>query len=327
MRKSFLDLGLCLSCPLEYTNDMGMNVNLAAMRLFCDVVRCRNFSQAATKNGVSQSAVSQAIQHLETAIGARLIDRAKRPFVLTNEGEAYYGGVCEILHRYEAIEADIRSLKEDMSGTVRVAAIYSVGLYEMHACMQDFMARYPKARVRLHYLLPDRIYDAVSEDDVDLGIVSYPVGTRELSAIPLIAEPMVLVCQPGHHLARRERVRFNELHGENFIGFERTLTISRELDRHMRERHIVVRKVMEFDNVETIKQAVEIGAGVSILPLVTVRKEVAAETMAAVPFADEKLERPIGVIHRTRKAFAPVVKRFIESLQTVLAHANTPDAH
>jgi DNA-binding transcriptional LysR family regulator len=291
-------------------------MNIAAMRLFCDVVRCRSFSQAAALNNISQSASSQAVAQVERELGLQLVDRSKRPFILTAEGEVYYNGFCDILSRYDAIEAEIRSLREDIAGLVRVAAIYSVGLHEMRACMQRFMGQYPKARVRLQYLLPNRVYEAVMNGEVDLGLVSYPTASRELTVIPLRSELMVLVCHPQHHLADKPAVSLRDLQGENFIAFDKELAICKELDRHLREHQVTVRKVMEFDNIETIKEAIEIGAGLSILPQPTVRREVAAKTLAAVPIHDDKLERPIGIIHRQRRSFTPVIRRFIEVLES-----------
>lgn len=300
-------------------------MNIAAMRLFCDVVRCRSFSQAATLNNISQSASSQAVAQVEREVGLQLVDRSKRPFILTAEGEVYYNGFCDILARYDAMQADVRCLREEIAGLVRVAAIYSVGLHEMRACMQDFMGRYAKARVRLQYLLPHRVYEAVLNGEVDLGLVSYPVASRDLAVIPLRSETMVLVCSPQHHLADRKEARLADLQGENYIAFDRDLAICKELDRHLREHQVTVRKVMEFDNIETIKEAVEIGAGVSILPQVTVRREVAAGTLAAVPIADDRLERPIGIIHRQRKSFTPVIRKFIEVLESTSGRSSAPE--
>jgi DNA-binding transcriptional LysR family regulator len=290
-------------------------MNLAALQLFCDVVRCRSFSQAATMNNISQSAASQAVMQLEKELGVQLVDRTKRPFILTPEGEIYYNGFSDMLSRYEATQADIRSLREEVAGMVRVAAIYSIGLHEMRTCMQDFMSRYPKARVKLQYLLPARVVESVLNGEVDLGVMSYPTATRDIAVIPLRSEQMVLVCHPQHHLADRKEVSIKDLQGENFIAFDRELAICKELDRHLREHQVTVRRVMEFDNIETIKQAIEIGAGISVLPAPTIRREVAAHLLAAVPITDDQLERPIGIIHRQRKTLTPIIRKFIDVLE------------
>lgn len=302
-------------------------MSLSNFKLFCDVVRSHSFSKGAAINGITQSAASQAINHLEQEMGAQLIDRRKRPFILTTEGEICYEGLCDILTRYETIAASIKSLRQNISGSLRVAAIYSVGLHEMSATMQTFMTRYPRAKVKLQYLLPQKVYQEVLHEGVDLGIVSYPIKTAEIDIIPLRVEKMVLVCHPEHHLAHKNPINIKQLHGENFIAFDRELPIHRELERYFHDSGITVRKVMEFDNIETIKQAIEIGAGLSILPEPTVRSEVARGTLAAVRIQGCNVERPIGIIHRQRKVFTPAMTRFIEMLRASSTSQNASGAN
>ncbi len=290
-------------------------MNLASLKLFCDVVRCRSFTRGAAINGISQSAVSQAISHLENEIGAQLLDRRKRPFLLTAEGQICYEDFCEILSRIERMKASVRAVHQVVSGVVRVAAIYSVGLHDMSAAMRSFMGRHPNAKVQLEYLLPPKVYEAVLQETADLGIVSYPKETREIRVIPLRSEKMVLVCHPDHHLASKNAIHLEQLQSEDFVVFERGLPICKELDRVFREQNISVRKVMEFDNIETIKQALEIGAGLSILPERTVQRELANRTLAAVRLLGCDLQRPLGIIHLDRKAFPPALERFIEILR------------
>jgi len=290
-------------------------MNLETLRIYCSVVRSQSFSRGAASNNVSQSAASQAVHQLERHFGVQLIDRTKRPFVLTPEGETCYEGLRDLLQQFDSVQARVLSLRQEIAGTVRVAAIYSIGLHDMSRRMQEFMSRYPKARVRLEYLGPTRVYEAVLDEEADLGIVSYPQAGRGLTVIPLRSEEMVLVCHPDHHLARLRRVTISQLRGENFVGFEKSLPIRKELDRYLRDNEVVVRMVMEFDNIETIKQAVEIGAGVSILPQPTIQKELKIGTLAAVPLAIQKLRRPIGIVHRQRKAFTPTISKFIELLR------------
>jgi DNA-binding transcriptional LysR family regulator len=290
-------------------------MNIDMLRVFCDVVRCQSFSRGAAANNISQSAASQTIHQLERHFGVQLIDRSKRPFLLTPEGDACYQGFHEILGRFDSLDAHVRSMRKEISGTVRVAAIYSVGLHDMSRCMQRFMSQYPDASVRLEFLHPRRVAEAVLDEEVDLGVISYPVETRGLSIIPLRSENMVLVCHPDHRLATMERVTIGQLRGEDYVAFDPDLMIRKELDRYLRQNEVVVHIVMEFDNIETIKQAIEIGAGVSILPEPTVRKEVLAGTLAVVPLAIHELRRPIGILHRQRKMFTPTILKFIELLQ------------
>jgi len=290
-------------------------MNIETLRVFCDVVQHQSFSRGAKMNEVSQSAATQCVHRVEQHFGIQLVDRTKRPFVLTPEGQATYEGFREVLELYDSVEAKVRSLRMEISGLVRVASIYSVGLHDMSRCMQEFMRRFPKAKVRLEYLRPNKVYDAVVNAEVDLGITSYPTPSPDLNVIPLRTEQMVVVCPPGHPLATRKTVTAEHLHGLDFVAFDRDLSIRKEIDRHLRQRSLSIRVVMEFDNIETIKQAVQIGAGISILPEPTVREEVHHGTLVSIRLVSPELRRPIGIIHRQRKVFTPTAAKFVELLQ------------
>ncbi len=290
-------------------------MNLETLKLYRDVVRLRSFSRAAAANGVTQSAASQSIQQLEAELDVLLLDRSRRPLQPTEEGRDFYEACRTLLQGFEKARADLAASRHRVEGTVRVAAIYSVGLHDMSRHMQPFMSAYPQARVLLECLHPHKVVDAVLNDEADLGILSYPAATRALAVIPLRAEPMVLVTHPSHRLARRRKVDPVDLHGERFIAFDHALAIRKAIDRALKQHNVKVEVAMEFDNVETIKQAIGIAAGVSILPRATVLKEIGIKTLAAVPLAIPGLVRPIGIIHRRGRRLTPTVARFVELLR------------
>lgn len=290
-------------------------MNIDMLKVFCSVVEQQSFSLGAALHHISQSAATQAVQRLEEHFGTQLLDRRRRPPVLTPAGAICYDEFRKIVGLYDAVADRIRVLGDEIQGHFRVAAIYSVGLYGLGYCMQQFMVSYPKARVQLEYLRPADVYEAVQSGRVDLGIVSYPSALRGLNVIPLQSEEMVLTCHAGHPLAGRKSVTLAAINGEKFVGFDRELPIRKEIDRQLRQQGIGVEVVLEFDNIETIKQAVEIGAGVSILPEPTVCKEARIGTLSAIRLRGASLQRPIGIIHRDRLMFSPTVTRFVELLQ------------
>ncbi len=290
-------------------------MHLDTLKLYCDVVRLRSFSRGAAANGVSQSAASQSIQQLEGELDVVLVDRSRRPLQPTAQGRRFYDACRTLLQGFAQARADLAASRERVEGTVRVAAIYSVGLHDMSRHMQPFMSRYPQARVLLECLHPHKVEQAVLNDEADLGILSYPAATRAIAVIPLRSEPMILVTHPSHRLARRRGVGLTDLGGENFIAFDHELAIRKTIDRALKQQNVKVNVVMEFDNVETIKQAIGIAAGVSILPRPTVLKEIGVRSLAAVPLFPPGLVRPIGIIHRRSQRFTPAVARFVELLQ------------
>jgi DNA-binding transcriptional LysR family regulator len=303
-------------------------MNLKSLKIFCDIVSRRSFSRAAEDNGISQSGASQVVSQLENRLGVQLIERSKRPLAPSKEGQVFFDGCRKLIARYEALEDEVRTLHEEVAGRVRVAAIYSVGLHHMSRYVQEFMSRHPKANVRLEYLHPDRVLEAVESGQADLGLVSYPRSTRLIEAEPWREEPIVLVCAPSHPFARREQVAIDELDGQSLVGFDPDLVIRHEIDRVLASRHAEPHVVMEFDNIETIKRAVEIDAGVALLPEPTVLRELAAGTLCAVPLdcagmPSGAIVRPLGIIRARGKPLAPTIERFIELLRQ---HASSPDA-
>ena len=304
-------------------------MQLKALKVFCDVVQQRSFSRAADENSISQSGASQLVQQLEDHLGVRLIDRSKRPFVLTPEGDLFYSQCRDIVARYFALEDKVRTMHQEVIGRVRVAAIYSVGLHLMADYISSFMSAFPKANVRLEYLHPHRVYESVEDDVADIGLVSYPKSSRTIDAIAWREEKMVLACAPQHPLAHRPKIAINELHGHQMVAFDSDLTIRREIDRVLNQHHAEVIVQMEFDNVETIKRAVEINTGVSLLPEPTIRREVDAGTLVSVPLDTEELVRPLGIIVRRGKELSVTAQRLIEHLQRAgrTGTAETPSSN
>ena len=289
-------------------------MNLDTLDLYCTIVLRQSFSRAAVENGVTQAAASQAIQRLEEALGARLLDRSKRPFTVTPEGKKFYRACRELLDRFQKVREEILADKRKVTGTVRVAAIYSVGLHDMGGDMQRFRSLYPDARVRLECLHPDTVVQSVQGDFADLGILSYPPSDRALNVIPLRDETMLLVCSPSHRFARGKTARIEDFEREPFVAFDRDLPIRKAIDKVLRQRGVRADIVMEFDNVESIKKAVFNGVGVGILPGTTVENEVAMNTLRAIPL-NVRLKRPIALIHRRHKALSGAVTKFITMLQ------------
>ncbi|MGE5191682.1 MAG: LysR substrate-binding domain-containing protein [Deltaproteobacteria bacterium] len=290
-------------------------MHLRFVEIFCEVALRRSFSKGAAAQNVSQSSASQAVSLLEKRLGTQLIDRSKRPLELTPAGEVYFEGCRDLLERFRAIEDRVQAIQDRVAGPVRVAAIYSVGLMQMEQYVQRFEELYPDARLRLEYLHPDRVYQQLMDDEADLGLVSYPRHGGEFESLDWQEQPMVLVVPPGHRLAGRRSVAIAELHGEDYVGFTKELTIRREIDRQLKRAKVAVQVVHEFDNIETIKRAIEIGSGVALLPKPTVWPEISAGRLAAVEVSDVELVRPLGIVHKRNKQLTTAVQKFVELLQ------------
>jgi DNA-binding transcriptional LysR family regulator len=284
-----------------------------ALKVFCDIARFRSFSQAAAANDLTQPAASQIVNQLEKRLGVQLVDRSTRPLQLTPEGQTYYEGCRTLVERYLEIENSIRRKEPEITTTVQVAAIYSVGLRDMNQYTERFNENAAE-RVQIEYTHPDRVYEKVQAGAADVGLISFPKKSRDLTVIPWREEEMVITCAPGHHLAHNGPVKLKQLANEPFVGFERGLTIRRQIDRFLKDHGVALDVAMEFDNIENIKHAVEV-SGVTLLPLPTVQREIAAGNLAALRLADARMVRPLAIIHRRHPKPTPAAQRFIDLLR------------
>src|SRR6185436_18879856 len=134
-------------------------------------------------------------------------------------------------------------------------------------------------KMQMEYLHPDEVYERVRDDLVDFGLVSYPSRSRELTVVNWREEEMVVVCAPKHPLARFKRISPARLNGEKHVALDKRLVIRREVDRFLRESGVRADVAYEFDSIENVKKAVEVGAGFALLPEPTIRQEVKAGTL------------------------------------------------
>ena len=234
---------------------------------------------------------------------------------LTSAGEIYYEAARDIVRRHEEMEAHLEIHKNVLSGSVHVASIYSIGLYEMTQYRERFLQMHPETKIHLEFMRPDKIYEALLDDRVDFGLVSYPTPSKALSVIDWRTEQMVLVCHPEHELAKRKMIIPSDLARRDFISFDQGLSIRKALDRFFREHGISRIVQLEFDNIQMIKEALSINQGVSILPERTVRQEVLEQRLVAIPIQAAGLVRPVGILLNRKRKLSRTAREFLDFLR------------
>jgi len=290
-------------------------MQIESLKVFCDLAETESFTKAAQINGVTQSAVSQQISSLERQFKSLLIERSKKKFRLTREGQTLYDYSKQIIQTYESLHSKLQELKDIISGTIRVATIYSIGLHDLPPYIKKFMKLYPPVNVHVEYRRANQVYEDVFSNVVDMGLVAYPAKDAKLEIVPLRKDPLVLICHPQHPFARQKSIKFKSLAGQKIIGFEPDIPTRKALDKILKEHGVDPRHAMEFDNIETVKRAVEIDAGIAIVPEGTVIQEVAKQTLAAVQLEDGSYYRPIAAIYKKNKVLSPAMKQFIALLK------------
>lgn len=290
-------------------------VHLESLKTFCDVVETGSFSRAAQLNHITQSAVSQQIRALEERYGQKLLSRSARQVSATHAGERLFRGSKEVLTRFDEVEREIREQSQDVSGVAQVSAIYSVGLHELQHLQRALLKAHPKMNLRLNYRRSDAVYDDVIMGHADLGLVAYPQARAGLDILPYRNDRLEAVLPPGHALTKKKQVTFAALAEQPFVAFDREAPTRRAIDKLFRDHDCTFEPMMEMDNVETMKRAIELGLGVTVLPTPTVRHEVAQGTVVTRPFAEGTFNRPIGILIRKGKYLSRAGQAVLDALK------------
>jgi len=284
-------------------------------KIFADLVETKSFSKAAKLNNITQSAVSQQARAMERHFKALLVDRSQKQFQLTREGQRVYQSAKDVLHAYETLLSELQEMKKVVSGTIRISTIYSIGLHELPSYIKRFLHDFPSVNVRIEYRRSNLVYEDVLHNCVDFGLVAFPAKVRQVEAIPFRNDHLVVICNPHHALAKKGEVSVSELAGQKFIGFDPDIPTRKAVDQIFRDNKLEIEPVMEFDNVETVKRAVEIDAGVAIVPQTTVVQEIADRTLASVEIEEGQLVRPLAAIYKKSRVLSPAMKLFLAVLK------------
>jgi DNA-binding transcriptional LysR family regulator len=285
-------------------------LHFRTLELFCTIAEQRSFSKAAAAHDLTQSAVSQAMQHLEESVGVQLIDRSKRPLVLTAAGKTYLSGLRGVLRSYERLEQEVRSTSKQLSGQVTIGTIVSVGLSYMPEATDAFVRLHPEVNVKTEFGSNDRVFQMTTEGEVDFGLVSFPRSTKQLQFVLWQQEPMRLVCSADHPLAIQHEVSLTQLMRIDMIGFDRELQLRQEIDQCLSRAGIDINFRMEFDNADSMIRAIQANRGIGIVPEAAVRRETANGSLRVVACRELRMTRPLGIIFRRSGRLSRVASEF-----------------
>jgi DNA-binding transcriptional LysR family regulator len=289
-------------------------MHIENFKVFCDLVENKSFSRAAKLNSITQSAVSQQLRSVEEQLNSVVVDRSQKQFRLTAEGEILYDAAKDIVHRYEQLGSDILASKNIVSGRLHISTIYSVGLHELDPYIKKFLKEFPAVNIRLEYRSSGAVYEDVAQGISDVGLVAFPQKSRHIEVIDFIEDRLVAICAPGHPLAKEKTIQLKDLAEYKFIGFNHDAPTRKAIDNAFRDTKVEIETAVEFDNIETMKRAVEIDTGVALVPSATIQQEAKLGTLVSLEIKGKPLVRPLGILYRKGRILTPAMKHFIETL-------------
>ena len=290
-----------------------MDLRLAQLRTFREVVRRGSFSRAAETLRLSQPAVSLQIRQLEEAFGASLIERVGKRASATSAGEIVLAHVDRVFNELEAARAALSRGVDSVAGPVRLGTGATASIYLLPPLLRRLRQRHPALELSVSTGNTREIVQAVIDNALDLAIVTLPVARRELTVTPFFRDPLVVIAPPDARWRGRRTIDPATTAREPLILFERGGAIRGVMDGWFAKARAAPRVTMELGNAEASKKLVGAGLGLSIISAIAVRKEVASgELLALAP--QPKLARMLGLVRRRDKPSTPALEAVLGAL-------------
>jgi DNA-binding transcriptional LysR family regulator len=290
-------------------------MQIETFQVYCDLIETASFSKSAKLNGITQSAVSQQIRALEGKFDIVLIERGKKNFSMTPEGKVFLDAARQIMELYEGIGDRFSELQNKVAGSLRVATVFSLGLHELPSYVKRFRKQFPDVELKIDYLRSNQVYNEVIDGRADLGVVAYPVKRKGIVIEEFAQDKLVCICPPDHELAEYRTLKFSDMRGQKFVAFEPDLPTRKAIDRILKAEDVQVERDMEFDNIETVKRAVEVENALSIVPMRSVEAEVKSGTLVAIELKSADMWRPLGLLQKRTRATSPAMREFTNLLK------------
>lgn len=291
-------------------------MHVDSLKVFCDLVETGNFSKAAAMHSITQSAVSQQVRSLEARFGCKLLERNRSGVTLTPEGQAFCNACKAMISVWNTFEDHLKEMKNEIAGELRVASIFSIGLHDLPSRLRVFREKFPHVDVKVDYRRSAQVYEMVESGEAHIGLIAYPAKRAGLVLEVFDEDDLCLICHPRHPLASRKHIPLSAIAGERFIAFEPDTPTRKMIDRHLRHAGVETVHVAEFDNIETVKRAVEIESGISLVPSRTVAAEVASGQLCSVEITSPKMTRPLATLVSRTRPRAPGMREFIGILRS-----------
>ncbi len=295
-----------------------LGVNPVHVRTLQEIARHQSFSRAAQALHLSQPAVSHHIRHLERELGQRLLERVGKRAFPTAAGEVLLAHAARAFAELEAARQSLQERRGVVAGRLRVGTGATASTYLLPPLLGRLRARHPDLELVIVTGNSAEMAAAVTAADLDVAVVTLPVRGRAVLVTPLLLDPLVAIAPPLASWRRRRPLAAADLAREPLILYERGGTIRRVIDDWFRRSGATPRVVMDLGNGEAIKKLVAAGLGLSLVPAMSVRAEVGAGELAALPLAPP-LGRRLGVIRRRDRLPSPALRVFLDGLADLVA--------
>jgi LysR family hydrogen peroxide-inducible transcriptional activator len=286
----------------------GVDIKLKDLRYLVAVADTRHFGRAAEKCFVSQPTLSAQLKKLEDYLGVQLIERQPKNVTLTEAGEQIVARARRMLEASEEVVTLARSHRDPLAGRLRLALLPTIGPYLLPRVSQPIRKSLPRLELRLYEYQTAQMLEKLEAGEIDLGILALPVDVEGFETRELYTEPFTVAVPDQHRLAKKDSVRLDDLNGETLLLLEdghclrdQALEVCSRVDLHEKQD-------FRATSLETLRQMVATGAGVTLLPELASRGAYGnARGVVIRPFTRPAPVRHVGGVWRKTSARRPAI--------------------
>jgi DNA-binding transcriptional LysR family regulator len=287
------------------------------LQVFTTVARLLSFTKAAETLHMTQPAVTFQIRQLEEYFNARLFDRTHNRITLTETGELVQKYADQIIEKYKEMDNAVRTMTGEVQGPLVIGASTTIGDYVIPEILGAYQKNFPDVTIRLNISNTRGIIRMVENNEIDIGIVEGPVENKNLTTEVCWYDELVLACPPDHALAKKAKVKVEEMLEFPFIGREEGSGTRGVFTQYIESRGLsedALNRILEFTSPESIKAAVGAGLGITVQSIATLQKEVQLGLLTVVPL-DPALNRPFSLVYQRQKFRVQAIEEFLEFAQ------------
>ena len=290
-------------------------MELSQLAIFLTVASEKSFSRAAQKLLRTQPAVSLAVQRLEGDLGERLLDRSFKDGTLTDAGRIVYDYAQKFENLRREMMNALTELRSKHTGKLIIGANESGALYLL-VHIHRFRELYPGVKVEVRRALSRSIPREVLDNSLDLGVVSYKPGDRNLHTMVIYSDAIAFITHPEHRFTKRKQISIRELGTETVIAHNIASPYRQIVLDAFQKHQVTLNMDIEMPTVETIKKMVQAKMGVAFVPRMCVQSELATGQLVEVPMRELQVVRKIHLVHPAHRHLSHAAKAFLELVKS-----------
>jgi DNA-binding transcriptional LysR family regulator len=290
-------------------------MNIKTFKIFSDLAENANFSKTAKLNNVSQSAISQKIRLLEERLNINLLEKRQKSFQLTDEGAVFYRHAKLILEEYDTMLEDLQNYDAETLGGISLLTNYWIGIYITPHYVCEYFKTCQNFHIDINYGDYQNIQVPNLNSQTNLIILEFPLPSEELISELFAKDEFVMVCLAQSPFGNQQTFSLENLQSQPLIGFTKNHPLRVIFERGLEKKIDRPHYLMEFNQIELIKQAIEIHNGIAILPKSSIRLPSEEHLFHVIPLSNIQIPIPLYVIYKKTQKINRAMEHFIAILR------------